>query len=66
VLGVLKGGEFLVTRDNKVGSGMLRPLWESNSSAIIGEDMGIIKKGEILKIILFSPIFSKYFKNFLN
>jgi len=66
VLGVLKGGEFLVTRDNKVGSGMLKPLWESNSSAIIGEDMGIIKKGEILKIIPFSPIFSKFFENFLN
>ena len=66
VLGVLKGGEFLVTRDNKVGSGMLKPLWESNAISVIGEDMGIIKKGEILKIIPFTPIFSKYFENFLN
>ncbi len=66
VLGALRNGEFSVTRDNKVGSGMLTPLWESNCVAVIGEDIDIVKKEKILNIIPFNSVMSEYFNNFNN
>ncbi len=66
VLGTLANGEFMVTRNNKVGSGMLIPLWESNTLAIIGEDTGVVKEGERVKVIPFNSIMSEYFSNFKN
>jgi molybdopterin molybdotransferase len=66
VLGELKEAKFLVTRDNKIGSGMLSPLNESDCVAIMGEDKSVAKEGEILKVIPFECSFSDELVDFVN
>jgi len=53
VLGQLREGLFHVTRDNKVGSGMLTPLMESNAVAILGEGVAEVAEGEAVEVVLF-------------
>jgi len=53
VLGKQEQGVFHVTRDNKVGSGMLTPLMESNAVAIFKEGTGAVERGSRVEVILF-------------
>ncbi len=66
VLGKLENGEFKVTRNNKIGSGMLSPLNESNSIAVMGEQKTIAKEKEELKVVLFDAIFDSRLTDFVN
>lgn len=66
VLGTLKEGRFIVTNNNKIGSGMLSPLWKSNAVAIMGEDKSVAKEGEFLKVISFETIYSNSMTKFIN
>jgi molybdopterin molybdotransferase len=52
VLGILENGVFIPTRNNKIGSGMLTPLSESNAVAYIGEGYGTIEREDIVKVVL--------------
>jgi len=52
VLGKVKNNEFAVTRDNKVSSGMLLPLFESNALMITKEGTSEVKEGEEVEAIL--------------
>ncbi len=52
VLGYYKNGEFKVTRDNKIGSGMLLPLYESNAVMITKEGQGMVKVGDEVEAVL--------------
>ena len=53
VLGEMRGGIFYVTRDNKIGSGMLTPLIESNAVAVFGEGVADVGEGEAVEVVLF-------------
>jgi molybdopterin molybdotransferase len=53
VLGQMREGVFHVTRDNKIGSGMLTPLMESNAVAVFGEGLGEVSEGDQIEVILF-------------
>ncbi len=53
VLGQMREGVFHVTRDNKIGSGMLTPLMESNAVAVFGEGVAEVLEGEMIKVMLF-------------
>ena len=53
VLGRVEEGIFYVTRNNKIGSGMLTPLMESNAVAIFDEGIAKVAEGETIKAILF-------------
>jgi molybdopterin molybdotransferase len=53
VLGQMREGVFHVTRDNKIGSGMLTPLMESNAVAVFGEGAGEVGEGERVEVVLF-------------
>jgi len=66
VLGKLENGKFYVTRNNKIGSGMLSPLNESNAVAIMGEDKSVAKEGEMLKVVPFEAIFTDKMIEFAN
>ncbi len=52
VLGYYKNGEFKVTRDNKIGSGMLLPLYESNAVMITKEGENVVKIGDEVEAVL--------------
>ena len=52
VLGYYKNGEFKVTRDNKIGSGMLLPLYESNAVMITKEGQSVVKEGDEVEAVL--------------
>ena len=52
VLGYYKNGEFKVTRDNKIGSGMLLPLYESNAVMITKEGQSLVKAGDEVEAVL--------------
>ena len=52
VLGYYKNGEFKVTRDNKIGSGMLLPLYESNAVMITKEGQSVVKVGDEVEAVL--------------
>jgi molybdopterin molybdotransferase len=52
VLGILENGVFIPTRNNKIGSGMLTPLSESNAVAYIGEGYGTVEREDIVKVVL--------------
>ena len=52
VLGYYKNGEFKVTRDNKIGSGMLLPLFESNAVIITKEGQSVVKAGDEVEAVL--------------
>ncbi len=66
VLGKLENGKFYVTRNNKIGSGMLSPLNESNAVAIMGEEKSVAKEGESIKVIPFEAIFTDKMVDFVN
>jgi len=54
VIGTLENGSFTPTRNNKIGSGMLTPLCESNAVAFFGESVEYIEKGCMVKVICFA------------
>jgi molybdopterin molybdotransferase len=56
VLGSLQNGRFYVTRNNKYGSGMLTPLMESNAIALLGEERGGAKAGEVIRVVLMGAV----------
>ncbi len=53
VLGSVEDGVFHVTRDNRYGSGMLTPITESNALAVFNDTVGMVEKGEMIKVVLF-------------
>jgi molybdopterin molybdotransferase len=53
VIGTLENGVFIPTRNNKIGSGMLTPLSESNAVACFGEEVGSIEREDLIKVVLF-------------
>jgi len=53
VLGRHEQGIFYVTRDNKIGSGMLTPLMESNAVAIFREGISEVTEGTEIEMIGF-------------
>jgi len=53
VLGRHEQGIFYVTRDNKIGSGMLTPLMESNAVAIFQEGISEVTEGTEIEMIGF-------------
>ncbi len=53
VLGRQEQGVFHVIRDNKIGSGMLTPLMESNAVAIFREGTAKVQDGEEIEVIGF-------------
>lgn len=52
VLGNMQDGVFRVTRDNKIGSGMLTPLMESNAVAVFEEGVSEVHEGDYVNVIL--------------
>ena len=53
VLGRQEQGVFHVIRDNKIGSGMLTPLMESNAVTIFREGIAEVQDNEEIEVILF-------------
>ena len=53
VLGRQVQGVFHVVRDNKIGSGMLTPLMESNAVIVFGEGVAEVLEGESVEVVLF-------------
>ncbi len=53
VIGHVVNGVFIPTRNNKIGSGMLTPLSESNAVAYFGEEIGSIEREDLVKVVLF-------------
>ncbi len=62
VIGTLENGSFSPTRNNKIGSGMLTPLCESNAVAFFGESIDHLKEGSLVKVIRFADE-SRAFEN---
>jgi molybdopterin molybdotransferase len=56
VIGKLDNGIFTPTRNNKIGSGMLTPLSESNAVAYFSEEISKLEHEDLIKIILFDDI----------
>ncbi len=54
VLGKLEEGVFIPTRNNKIGSGMLTPLSESNAVAYFGESYGTVEREDLVKVVSFA------------
>lgn len=52
VLGKVENGDFTVTRDNKIGSGMLLPLFESNALMITKEGISEVREGDEVEVFL--------------
>jgi molybdopterin molybdotransferase len=53
VIGKLENGIFIPTRNNKIGSGMLTPLSESNAVVYLGEEISQVESGDLVKVVLF-------------
>jgi len=53
VIGKVENGAFTPTRNNKIGSGMLTPLSESNAVAYFGEEIGTVEREDLVKVVLF-------------
>ena len=53
VIGSIENGVFIPTRNNKIGSGMLTPLSESNAVAYFGEEIGTVEREDLIKVVLF-------------
>lgn len=66
VLGNIKEGIFYPTRDNKIGSGMLSPLVESNAIAYFGDTVKEMKKNTFIKVVSFQDITRSYSINSVN
>lgn len=52
VLGTLNDGKFYVFGENKYGSGMVKPLVNSNALWISDEEIGSVEAGKDIKILL--------------
>jgi molybdopterin molybdotransferase len=52
VIGTLENGVFIPTRNNKIGSGMLTPLSQSNAVAYFGEEVSTVEREDLIKIVL--------------
>ena len=52
VYGIYENGLFKVLKDNKYGSGMIRPLVESNAIYISKFSESLLQDGQILEILL--------------
>jgi len=59
VLGTCSKGEYIVTRDNKYGSGMISVLHESNSILVTDNSCTGIIEEESVKIIKFNCLYTK-------
>jgi len=66
VLGNLKKGEFVVTRNNKYGSGMITALYESNSIVVTNENISSVNKQDIIKVIKFDCSYLKEQTTIIN
>ncbi|WP_304544221.1 molybdopterin molybdotransferase MoeA [Sulfurimonas microaerophilic] len=66
VLGSLENGIFTPTRDNKIGSGMLSPLVESNAIAYFADNVEELHKDQFIKIVLLEDITRAYKINSIN
>ncbi|MFT7859528.1 MAG: molybdopterin molybdotransferase MoeA [Sulfurimonas sp.] len=66
VLGSLKGGVFYPTRDNKIGSGMLSPLVESDAIAYFADNVEGFNEGETIKVVSLQDISRSYELNSIN
>jgi molybdopterin molybdotransferase len=66
VLGKIENASFKVIKKNKIGSGMLTPLVQSNCVAVMSEEKNQAQKNESLKVLLFDAIFSKNLVDFRN
>ena len=56
VLGILENGCFKATRNNKYGSGMITPMYESNCIAIFSYGINQVEVNETVKIILIESL----------
>jgi molybdopterin molybdotransferase len=56
VIGSVENGIFSPVRNNKIGSGMLTPLTESNAVAYFGESVSQIKAGELIRIVSYTDL----------
>ena len=52
ILGSLIDGRFVVTRDNRYGSGMLTPLMESNAVALLPRGRGGVDLDETINVVI--------------
>ena len=52
ILGSLIDGRFVVTRDNRYGSGMLTPLMESNAVALLAQGRGEVELNETIEVVM--------------
>ncbi len=52
VLGSLIDGRFVVTRDNRYGSGMLTPLMESSVIALLPQGRGSVELDETIDVVM--------------
>ena len=52
ILGSLIDGRFVVTRDNRYGSGMLTPLMESNAVALLPQGRGEVELNETIEVVM--------------
>lgn len=66
VLGNLKNGEFYVTQGNKYGSGMLKPLAQSNCVVITLDTKDFVNQDEIIKVIPFGFRLNESASNIYN
>ncbi len=66
VLGYVKEGIFYPTRDNKIGSGMLSPLVESNAIAYFADNVEGFQEGEYLKVVSLQDISRSNMINSVN
>ncbi len=57
ILGNFKDGIFEVTMGNKYGSGMIIPIFKSNSLLVASDEKSVICKNEEIEIILFKGSF---------
>ncbi|RXJ96513.1 molybdopterin molybdenumtransferase MoeA [Malaciobacter molluscorum] len=66
VLGSCENGGFIVTRDNKYGSGMITALYESNALLVTNEATSSIKQNQEVGVIRFNNKFLTKQVNILN
>ncbi len=66
VLGSVKEGVFSPTRDNKIGSGMLSPLAESNAIAYFADNVEGFDEGDLIKVVSLQDITRSHKINSIN
>jgi molybdopterin molybdotransferase len=66
VLGTLRGGEFMVTRGNRYGSGMITVIEESNSMLITSTSSNGCVESDMVKVIRLDGTYEKEPLNIFN